>query len=548
MSQVNAVPDRAATIVVHPTPGIGDATTIAGALALVQQLGGGDIFVREGTYAISSTIILPAGIPIAIRGTGNGTIIDLGGNAIPAFTVPTGALTNTPIIFDAFKVTGNETAGQAFLKYDDTNSLAEIYIENLVTVGVEITINITSSSQGGATPGVDDARFHMFRCRIRPCATNNSVMLTNSSFGLPRCWMKEVEFIGDSLFAIPGGRTAPLFGRIADNTYFGDLYLDSCEMSVGTGEEDYATFETIDSTVWNNDNVNTTVIFALNGSFAGLFAGTIRDSSFRGIHFQAFENNNFISNWLQDTSLELYGAGTVVGDNQFIQVGTYGATFIIQINNNNMVIRHNRFKVSSPPSFVVDIEAPTRVIGNDFSEVHPPAANGTLFIDNGDCIVVGNIFTFAPTTGPNVKEINGPTMYDDNVQLFTNKTGGGPIIDPIIPRGNGSTVEDVLDFNGSGSIGAGTIQIVWYRNPYGLAKFQGYVNNTETYITQDEGTFTRTTTPVTPGTKIILDPYNFAGLGAIDNQVIDYRVSLTTLGGAIAWHVYFAAPGGVTGT
>ena len=558
--QFNAVPDRAASLVVHPKAGIGDATTIADALLMLVQLGGGSIFVREGTYPISATITLPVGIPVAIRGTGNATIIDLGSNAIPAFTIPDGATTNTPVIFDAFKVTGDETAGQEFLQYGDNSGLVEVFMENIVTTGVETTIDSNSTSSASSSPGQDDPRFHLLRCRIRPNATNNSVILHNSSFGLPRAWLTEVEFIGDSLFAIPLLRTAPLFGRLADDTWFGDCYLDSCEMSLGTGEHDFATFECFNSTLWNNDDVNTTIEWFLNGSFEGLNPGTIRDSAMRGIWFQAFEaGSNFFSNWIQDCPIDLFGAGIVVGDNQIIEVRSpwpVATDFGIRVQNENMIIRNNRFRFrNATPSMVVDLEAPCRVLGNDFSENHPNA-NGSVFIDNGDCVIVDNMFTFAPTTGPNLVEVNGPNYYDNNVMLFTNKTGGGPIVNPVIPVGNGSTVQGTNDQNGAGGFGAGSAQVVWYRNPYGLAKVQGYIENTgvnnytltETYITQNEGTFTRTTTPVTPGTKIILDPYNFAGLGAIDNQVVDYRVSVASIAGAVAFHRYFPAVNCVTGT
>lgn len=558
MKQVNAVPDRAASLVVHPTPGIGDATTIADALAALVAMspGGGSLLLREGTYPISTTITLPAGVPIAIRGTGSATVIDLGANVIAAFTVPTGAVANNPIILDAFKVTGNEAAGQAFLEYADSNGLAEIYIENLVTVGVEKTINVTASGTASATPGQDDSRFHMFRCRIRPNTTNNSVILSNPSVGLPRCWMKEVEFIGDSLFAIPMGRVAPLFGLLASNDWFGDCYLEACEMSIGTGESDFATFESVDSTLWNNDPVNKLVVYSLNGNFEGLAAGTIQSSSFRGIEFEAFENSNFFSNLFQDSALQLFGDGTVAGDNDFQQVSLspWPLAFVVQINNNDMVLRDNRFRFAAPPASVVDLEAPCTIHGNDFSEV-VNGANGALFVNNAQQIITDNRFRFAPTTGPNVNEAIGSNYWANNSQLFTDKTGGGPIVNPIIPAGQNSCMQGMQDFNGSGSIGgAGSNMIVWDRNPYGLAMFQGYVINsginnltvTETYITQTEGTFTRTTTPVTPGTKVILNPYNFAGLGAIDNQVVEYRVSVSTIAGGIAWSVFFAAPDGVS--
>jgi len=551
-------PDIFAPTRVVDAGGTGTDLTIASALAALPAEGG-SIYVKQGTYAIVATLTIPAGKPVLIKGSGNATVIDLGANAIPAFTVPTGATTNTPIIFDSFKVTGNETAGQTFVEYDDANGLCEVFMQNIVTTGVETTINSNSAASASSTPGQDDPRFHMLRCRIRPCATDNSVILHNSSFGLPRCWMTEVEFIGDSLFAIPGGRTAPLFGRVADDTWFGDCYLDSCEMSIGTGESDFATFECFNSTLWNNDNVNTTVEYFLFGSFEGLNPGTIRDSAMRGIWFQAFEaGSSFYSNWIQDCPLDLFGAGIVIGDNNIIEVRSpwpVATDFGIRVQNETVVIRNNRFRFrNATPSMVVDLEAPSTVTGNDFSENHPNA-NGSIFIDNGDCIITSNRFTFAPTTGPNVREINGPTIYDNNNRLFTNKTAGGPIVDPVIPLGNGDTVDGTVDFNAAGSVGgtATNSLVVWYRNPFGLAKLQGYIHNTgannitvrEQYISQNEGTFTRSTV-IAAGAKLVLDPYNFTGFVGLDNQVVDYRVDVS--GTTISWHTYFPGVNCVTGT
>ena len=564
--QVNLFPDRAATFVVHPTPGIGDATTIQEALDML-PVGGGAILVREGTYSISATITLPAAKPVTIRGLGNNTIISLGANAIPAFTIPTGYTTNTPVVFDNFLVTGTEVANQAVLEYADANGLAEIYIQNMDTTGVQKTINVTASSSGSTTPGQDNARFHMLYCRIRPISTDNSIILNNPSLGVPKVWMKEVEFIGDSLFAIPALRTAPLFGRIADDFFFGDVTLDSCTMSVGGagtgGESDFNTFECFNSTIWNNDNVNLTVTYLLFGASDGLNPGAIRDSACRGIYFEAEAPGiNFFSNWLQDCPIQLFGAGCVIGDNQIIEVqnpwvGGVTHPYGIKVNNENSVIRNNRFKFQqTTPAQTIDLEVATTITGNDFSECHPPS-NGTILINSGDAIITDNRFTFAPTTGPNVNEVNGPNVYDNNNRLFTNKTGGGPIVDPIIPRGNGSTVNDMTGEAGTFSIGgtATNSLIVWYRNPYGLAQVKGYIDNTgannitvqETFRLDTLGTFTKSTV-VTPGSKLTLDPYDFTGtaIPAGSFQVYDYRADIS--GTTISGYRFFPYPCGVVST
>lgn len=82
---------EAATFVVSPTPGVGDFTTIQAAInALPPE--GGKILIREGTYPITSEITIPdkqvfldgCGTQLS-QVSGQGTVIDLGANAINAF-------------------------------------------------------------------------------------------------------------------------------------------------------------------------------------------------------------------------------------------------------------------------------------------------------------------------------------------------------------------------------------------------------------------------------------------------------------------------------
>jgi hypothetical protein len=223
------------------------------------------------------------------------------------------------------------------------------------------------------------------------------------------------------------------------------------------------------------------------------------------------------------------------------------------------VIRNNRFRFrqTTPPQ-IIDVEVSTRILGNDFSECFPPV-NGTILLNSGENIITDNYFTFAPTTGPNVNETGGggASYYDNNNRLFTNKTGGGPIVDPILPRGNGSTIQGTTGVAGSASVGgtATNSLIVWYRNPYGLAMVKGYIQNNgvnnitvqETFRLDTLGTFTKSTV-VVPGAKLTLDPYDFAGtaIPAGSFQVYDYRVDVS--GTTIAWYTFFPMPGGVLGT
>lgn len=79
---------KAATLVVHPVPGVGDFTTIEAALAAIVALGGGYILVREGTYTVPAGGYIMPDVPVVIRGCGRGvTILDQGANADATFVV-----------------------------------------------------------------------------------------------------------------------------------------------------------------------------------------------------------------------------------------------------------------------------------------------------------------------------------------------------------------------------------------------------------------------------------------------------------------------------
>jgi hypothetical protein len=106
MLQINVVPDKSAVVVVHPTPGVGDATTIADALRMIPN--GGDVHVRDGTYAISAGLTVPLNTKIVGAGR-NKTIFNMTG----AFTL----FTTTGGYFCLSEVTvqGDNTSAQIVL-------------------------------------------------------------------------------------------------------------------------------------------------------------------------------------------------------------------------------------------------------------------------------------------------------------------------------------------------------------------------------------------------------------------------------------------------
>jgi hypothetical protein len=106
MLQINVVPDKSAVVVVHPTPGVGDATTIADALRMIPS--GGDVHVRDGTYTISAGLTIPSNVKLVGAGRGK-TILNMTG----AFTL----FTTTGGYFCLSEVTvqGDNTSAQIVL-------------------------------------------------------------------------------------------------------------------------------------------------------------------------------------------------------------------------------------------------------------------------------------------------------------------------------------------------------------------------------------------------------------------------------------------------
>ncbi len=101
----------AATRVVSLIAGDGTDLTFAAASAALPAAGG-RIYVKQGTFALAATNALSADKPVDIVGSGDGTIFDLGANAIAAFTIQDVLTARRQFTFSHFKVIGNSTANQ----------------------------------------------------------------------------------------------------------------------------------------------------------------------------------------------------------------------------------------------------------------------------------------------------------------------------------------------------------------------------------------------------------------------------------------------------
>lgn len=161
---------KAATLVVDQTPGQGDFTTIAAALAGLPA-DGGYILVREGTYSIAAGMV-PPDKPVLIRGCGIGaTILDIGSNAIDLFTLG-GAGSFSFVLEDMLLRGDGTTPGQRAVV---NNSSSSVTLRNVEIDGFDTALEDTASCQWRLV----DSSIGAVKAIV--CSTFNNVIIESSS-------------------------------------------------------------------------------------------------------------------------------------------------------------------------------------------------------------------------------------------------------------------------------------------------------------------------------------------------------------------------------
>jgi len=108
---------------------------------------GGAIYVKDGTYAITSSIVLP-NKPVKIVGCGDATIIDLTDYAISAFTIGY----NQVLAFSDIKINGDGSSGQiAFSISDNVNAAIPMVFSRVSVNNIEKVFVVGSSSYASVT-------------------------------------------------------------------------------------------------------------------------------------------------------------------------------------------------------------------------------------------------------------------------------------------------------------------------------------------------------------------------------------------------------------
>ncbi len=128
---------EAATLVVHPTAGVGNYQTIEAAISNLPAAGG-LILVREGTYTPPAGGYVLTNKPIIIRGCGaDNTVIDLTTTADPAFLV--GFAQN--YTFEDITITGNGVDGNR--RMVKATAAAQIHMHRLRGTNLRQVVEVT---------------------------------------------------------------------------------------------------------------------------------------------------------------------------------------------------------------------------------------------------------------------------------------------------------------------------------------------------------------------------------------------------------------------
>jgi hypothetical protein len=172
---------RAATFVVGPDHADYPMTE-AGLIAAIAALPavGGDIYIREGTIALTATIVLPDK-SVRLCGAGYGsTIISIGANAISAFTIPNGLTARRIYYIRDLAILGGSVAGQVAFTHSDAGCLDDLYTDGVAITNVEC---VDESTAGDITFNVIRRISHENGIFTPPDMATAGLVMTNNPAG-----------------------------------------------------------------------------------------------------------------------------------------------------------------------------------------------------------------------------------------------------------------------------------------------------------------------------------------------------------------------------
>jgi len=229
----------------------GDYNNIQSAINALPAAGG-TIYVEAGTYNITSTIAIPnkqvrivgAGDPADGATINAGVKIDLGSNAIAAFTFDNGAK-DMWLKLENIGVQGDATAGQSFVRGGGAPNFNRLYTKRCIVINVERIFR----GEFGYELRAEDSYFQ--------CAGNNAATYFSSQI---TGWCTRCTF---DLASVPASPSADLFGdgplefvdctfETTVRTHPVDMKATRCSFT-GIGGPGYCTFNTSTNTAEFHD-------------------------------------------------------------------------------------------------------------------------------------------------------------------------------------------------------------------------------------------------------------------------------------------------------
>lgn len=446
MKQGNAVVDKGSTVVVHPTPGLGDATTIVDALAMLGS-SGGSLLLREGTYSITSTITMPDA-PVVIKGCGDSTIISLGANVIAAFTIPNSLTARRNYLFEDFLVTGTSVAGQKIWSLQNVDSQGILLVRRVNSSGIQFPVDITA---GSGAPDNEPITINLDDCHFIPLAAGTGILINMvNALITVNAYMQRVRFYDIFEDAVTGTLTPN--NILAGINILGEDNLFAVGTSCTVGA-----LNLTNSVIYNfGPNPNPTITteddnsglipseltgcggafvnFAFNGNGTAVDGGNYQACAFTDGAISRFSNvfffrdpgtafiitgngSTFVGNCWFDSSVStttLDGSFETIIGNEFR--GSAG-TATIRLSGSAAVVTGNRFDNATPIPILETLGA-ENVISNNYYNGPPPTLNATTQ-------TLGDLYHNVPTKGSMFEQTASQTIANSGAETTLFGTGVG---------------------------------------------------------------------------------------------------------------------------
>jgi len=218
----------------------GDGTDLTVAAAITNlPAEGGRIYVKQGTYSLAATNNLPDK-PVDIIGSGDGTVFDLGANAIAAFTIQDILTERRAYTFQNFKVIGNGVASQQIVDIADSNFFAVTTIKRVNSEDVKFPVDIT----GSGFSSTEATQVDIEDCWFVPVAAGDGALCQNSGFSSSvSVTCRNVNFYDQNDNTIGGTINNDNFSSL-------DIVFYDCNISY-TGEDGLNTIRAENSRIFN---------------------------------------------------------------------------------------------------------------------------------------------------------------------------------------------------------------------------------------------------------------------------------------------------------